>query len=101
MRTSVFRIVVVAAVVAVGATFLSDSCLACPNCKDALAGGSGETMNVARGYALSILIMLGMPFTLAGSFGLYVWREMRRLKRESSAEVLASSMQPSPMHTQP
>ena len=24
--------------------------------------------------------MLAMPFTLAGSFGAYVWREMRRQK---------------------
>ncbi len=76
-------LLVVAMVLAVAAW--SGACVACPNCKDSLAGSSGETMNVARGYALSILIMLGMPFTLAGSFGLYVWREMRRMRRESAA----------------
>jgi hypothetical protein len=42
-------------------------------------------MNLARGYFYSILIMLAMPFTLVGSFGAYVWREMRRQKREGSA----------------
>jgi hypothetical protein len=47
-------------------------------------------MNLARGYFYSILIMLAMPFTLVGSFGAYVWREMRRQKRE------ASSMPPLP-----
>ena len=26
--------------------------------------------------------MLGMPFTLASTFGVYVWREMRRQERE-------------------
>lgn len=36
-----------------------------------------------RGYFYSILIMLGMPATLAGSFGMYVWREM--LKQRSVA----------------
>jgi hypothetical protein len=25
-----------------------------------------------------------MPFTLAGSFGCYVWREMRRQRREQA-----------------
>jgi hypothetical protein len=28
--------------------------------------------------------MLAMPFTLAGSFGAYVWREMRRQQREQA-----------------
>jgi hypothetical protein len=28
--------------------------------------------------------MLAMPFTLVGSFGCYVWREMRRQQREQS-----------------
>jgi hypothetical protein len=29
--------------------------------------------------------MLAMPFTLAGSFGCYVWREMRRQRRASES----------------
>jgi hypothetical protein len=41
-------------------------------------------MNLARGYFYSIIIMLAMPFTLVGSFGAYVWREMRRQKREGA-----------------
>lgn len=67
----------------------SDVGLACPNCKDALATSS-DGLNVARGYALSILIMLGMPFMLASSFGLYVWREMRRLKRQAEGPEVAN-----------
>jgi hypothetical protein len=40
-----------------------------------------DGLNVARGYFYSILLMLAMPFTLVGSFGCYVWREMRRQQR--------------------
>ncbi len=85
MRRKIARQALLAVAVAMVVVAWSGTCAACPNCKDSLAGSSGETMNVARGYALSILIMLGMPFTLAGSFGLYVWREMRRMRRESAA----------------
>jgi hypothetical protein len=52
----------------------------CPNCKDAVNTSDPEGLNVARGYFYSILLMLAMPFTLVGSFGAYVWREMRRQK---------------------
>ena len=41
----------------------------CPNCKDAVDTSDPDGLNVARGYFYSILIMLAMPFTLAGSFG--------------------------------
>jgi len=53
----------------------------CPTCKDGVAESDPEGMNIARGYFYSILIMLAMPFTLAGSFGAYVLREMRRQER--------------------
>lgn len=52
----------------------------CPNCKDAVNTSDPDGLNVARGYFYSILLMLAMPFTLVGSFGAYVWREMRRQK---------------------
>lgn len=54
----------------------------CPTCKDGIGATDPEGQNVARGYFYSILLMLAMPFTLAGSFGCYVWREMRRQQRE-------------------
>jgi len=54
--------------------------LGCPNCKDGVNTTDPDGLNVARGYFYSILFMLAMPFTLAGSFGIYVWREMRRQK---------------------
>jgi hypothetical protein len=66
------------AVVAIGDAF------GCPNCKDAVNTSDPDGLNVARGYFYSILLMLAMPFTLVGSFGCYVWREMRRQQREQS-----------------
>ena len=72
-------------VVAVGVALVATEALGCPNCKDAMAGGDPEGMNLARGYFYSILIMLAMPFALVSSFGAYVWREMRRQKREGGA----------------
>jgi len=53
----------------------------CPNCKDGVNTSDPQGLNMARGYFYSILLMLAMPFTLAGSFAAYVWREMRRQKR--------------------
>jgi hypothetical protein len=58
--------------------------LGCPNCKDAVNTADTDGLNLARGYFYSILLMLAMPFTLAGSFGCYVWREMRRQQRDQA-----------------
>jgi len=68
----------VAALLALALIVLAGEALGCPTCKDSLADGDAQAANLARGYFYSILIMLAMPFTLASSFGLYVWREMRR-----------------------
>lgn len=59
--------------------------LGCPTCKDSLAEGDDTASNLARGYFYSILLMLGMPFTLAGSFGLYMWRELRRARHQAES----------------
>lgn len=58
----------------------------CPNCKDGFSSSDPDSVNVARGYFYSILLMLAMPFTLAGTFGAYVWREMRRQQRSQSQD---------------
>lgn len=59
--------------------------LGCPTCKDSLAEGDETAANLARGYFYSILLMLGMPFTLASSFGLYMWRELRRARHQAES----------------
>jgi hypothetical protein len=64
--------------------------LGCPNCKDAVDTSDPDGLNVARGYFYSILLMLAMPFTLVGSFGAYVWREMRRQKAAADSGEAAA-----------
>lgn len=75
--------------VLVAVCLLAADATACPTCKDAVDTSDPDGLNLARGYFYSILIMLAMPFTLAGSFGCYVWREMRRqrLHQTASGEI--------------
>lgn len=80
-----------AAAVAVAVVLGAADAFGCPNCKDAVNTSDPEGLNVARGYFYSILLMLAMPFTLAGSFGAYVWREMRR---QRAIEAAARSSPP-------
>jgi hypothetical protein len=70
-----------AAVVVTVVALVAADALGCPNCKDAVNTSDPDGLNMARGYFYSILLMLAMPFTLVGSFGCYVWREMRRQER--------------------
>jgi hypothetical protein len=63
----------------------------CPNCKDGVNTADPQGLNIARGYFYSILLMLAMPFTLAGTFAAYVWREMRRQKRLAAADPSAGA----------
>jgi hypothetical protein len=74
----------VAALVLVMVALAAADAVGCPNCKDAVNTADPDGLNLARGYFYSILLMLAMPFTLAGSFGCYVWREMRRQQRDQA-----------------
>ncbi|MFM8378096.1 MAG: hypothetical protein ACKOB1_02100 [Planctomycetia bacterium] len=69
-----------------GAAFVAAEALGCPNCKDGIAANDPEGANLARGFFYSILLMLAMPLTLVGSFGAYVWREMRRQQRAGASQ---------------
>ena len=71
------------------AVVVASDALGCPNCKDAVNTADAEGLSLARGYFYSILLMLAMPFTLVGSFGAYVWREMRRQRLAAEAEASA------------
>ncbi|REK31472.1 MAG: hypothetical protein DWQ42_00665 [Planctomycetota bacterium] len=63
----------------------ADFAVACPGCKDAVAANDSQQMNIARGYFWSILFMLSMPALIAGSFGTYVYVELRRARRDQEA----------------
>jgi hypothetical protein len=65
----------------------------CPNCKDGVNTSDPQGLNIARGYFYSILLMLAMPFTLAGTFAAYVWREMRRQKRLAEADASGAAVE--------
>jgi hypothetical protein len=89
-RTIRFLLPIVAAAVVLAAT----EAAACPNCKDAVNTADPDGLNLARGYFYSILIMLAMPLTLVGSFGVYVWRELRRQERLAATESAGPMAEP-------
>jgi hypothetical protein len=71
---------------AVLALLVAGEAVGCPNCKDGFSSSDPDAVNIARGYFYSILLMLAMPFTLAGTFGAYVWREMRKQQQSQSQD---------------
>jgi hypothetical protein len=66
----------------VGFIFLFAACpgesRACPNCKEAVAAQPSEVEGMARGYNMSVMFMLAVPFSVlsAGS-----WAVARAVKR--------------------
>ncbi|MBI3321509.1 MAG: hypothetical protein HYZ91_04485 [Candidatus Omnitrophica bacterium] len=61
----------------------SPSLWACPGCKEALFDPAHLTqrLSTARGYALSIALLLAMPVGLVSGVTLLVVRAQRRSKR--------------------
>jgi hypothetical protein len=84
---SMKRYVVFWLFVLIGSIVAGGDAWGCPTCKDGLQAADSEGANIARGYFYSILLMIAMPFTLAGSFGLYVWREMRRQQHAEGSDA--------------
>lgn len=64
----------------------------CPTCKDGMVADDAS-VNMARGYFYSILLMLAMPFTLASCFGMYVWREYRRQERSGDSAAFLAELE--------
>jgi len=58
---------------------LSSAALACPTCKDQLAHDP-ESVNIARGYAYSIVFMISMPPLIFGSLCAYFYWEVRKAR---------------------
>ncbi|MBI1870716.1 MAG: hypothetical protein HYS07_05940 [Chlamydiae bacterium] len=52
---------------------------ACPACKDAL--GTEGALSLARGYFLSIMMMLSLPFILTGTLAFLIVRTYQRKKK--------------------
>jgi hypothetical protein len=51
---------------------------ACPNCKEAVSAQPDEVAGMADGYNWSVLMMLAVPFTLAGTGTMMVVRAAKR-----------------------
>jgi len=50
---------------------------ACPNCKEAVSAQPADVADMARGYNLSIMLMLGVPVTLLGTGAFMVRRAVK------------------------
>ncbi len=57
---------------------------ACPGCKEALfePGKISQNLATARGYALSIALLLGIPVVLMGTIAVLLVRARRKAARE-------------------
>lgn len=69
------------------AWLLSQTAEACPGCKEALfdPGTLPQRLSTAKGYALSIALMLSIPVALVGAIALGIVRAIRRQRRGSGS----------------
>ena len=65
-----------------------DAALACPTCKENLAGDP-EAANIVRGYFYSILFMLSMPYLIFTGISLYFYSLIRQARRAREAAAQA------------
>jgi uncharacterized membrane protein len=70
--------------------------VACPTCKDAVAANDPEHEHMVKGYFYSILFMMGMPYLLLTSFGIYMYREVKKARAKKAAEAAAAVQQQEP-----
>jgi hypothetical protein len=59
---------------------------ACPTCREGLAENDPQGQALAAGFFYSILLMMGMPFAILGTFGGMAYLSIRRAKAQSAAE---------------
>lgn len=76
MRYTRWQGLVSAVVLSLGLSFAGEAS-ACPNCKEAVSAQPAEVANMARGYNLSIMLMIGMPVTLLGTGAFMIRRAIR------------------------
>jgi hypothetical protein len=67
----------------------ASAALACPTCKDAIAGDP-----VARAFSWTTLFMIAMPLTLVASIGGWVAFAHWRARSESPADTMRPADQP-------
>lgn len=79
------RKIALAVVLVWGCLALPSAAQACPGCAEAQAGQGPSRTNIVRGYQLSIIFMMAMPFLIVGSFGGYVYYTVYRGRNDSEA----------------
>ena len=68
---------------------------ACPTCKQALAG-QAKYGNLPQAYMWSIIFMMSMPFLLLGSFGGYMYLQVRRARQAASQPAMVPASNAAP-----
>ena len=61
--------------------------LACPTCKDGIAGNDPAHTGMVRGYFWSIVFMMSMPFTILTALSAYFYYEVCRARRSRRLAV--------------
>ncbi|HEY2761832.1 MAG TPA: hypothetical protein VGI75_13845 [Pirellulales bacterium] len=67
---------------------------ACPTCSDAVAANDPEHEHMVKGYFYSILFMMGMPYLLLTSFGLYMYWEVKKARARNAAAIANGFVDP-------
>lgn len=63
--------------------------IACPNCKEGLLENGQSGLNLARGFELSIYLMLGAPILILSTLGIVFYWQIRSAKRDGSYPDMA------------
>jgi uncharacterized paraquat-inducible protein A len=91
-RTKKILLMLLVAVVA-GVICAGDA-LACPTCKEGMAGSDPVSVARATGYYYSILFMMAMPFVIVSTFGGAAYLSIRRAREQQAKAKLSSSGPP-------
>jgi hypothetical protein len=54
-----------------------------------MAANDPEHEHMVKGYFYSILFMMGMPYLLLSSFGLYMYLEVRKARAREAAKAMS------------
>ena len=78
---------------------LAATAQACPGCKEALASSEGAQGDIVSGYFWSILFMMSMPFVILGTFGIVVYRAMKKAQAAEGRSAATAQQSPSAVST--
>jgi hypothetical protein len=67
---------------------------ACPTCREGLAENDPQGQGLAAGFFYSILLMMGMPFAILGTFGGMAYLSIRKARAAAAAATVVRADQP-------